>query len=136
MLRYLIPLLVLCFVSLMTYYADSTQIGNIFGNVILISITLIQQLSNFRSSKYDNNSINFYQATILVIIAINFLLVIITINNYYQLVSSDASDQEKKEANQNHVIFWVSVGLAGLCLVVNTITVLYFKCKVLTQYSW
>ncbi len=67
----------------MTYFADSTQISNTFGNVILIGITLIQQLSNFRTSKYDNTKFNFYQATNFGIIIINFLLVIITTTNFY-----------------------------------------------------
>ena len=67
----------------MIYFADSSQISSTFSNVILIGITLIQQLSNSRTSKYDNTMPNFYQATIIGIIIINFLLVKITTEHFY-----------------------------------------------------
>jgi len=79
MMRNLVPQLVLCFLSLVNYFHDT----DVYGNVIMLSITLIELLSNFRRSKYDNSTLNLFQITIFGIIVINFLLLVEATRNIY-----------------------------------------------------
>jgi hypothetical protein len=51
-IRYQVPLWVLCLASFALNFARIDQISNIYGNIILISVAQISLLSNFRQSSY------------------------------------------------------------------------------------
>jgi hypothetical protein len=82
-LRYEIPLWSLCFISLMLYFANASQIALVFVNNILLSISFIFLLTNFRRSKYRANTLNLYELTISSFIVANFLLIINETDKYY-----------------------------------------------------
>jgi hypothetical protein len=120
LLRNLVPQLVLCFLSLANYFHGT----DIYGNVIMLSITLIELLSNFRRSKYDNSTLNLFQINIFGIIIINFLLLIEATNNTYNGRDSIFW------VNIKGSLFWISIGLAFFLLVVNVVVQCYLGWKI------
>jgi hypothetical protein len=128
MLRNLVPQLVLCFVSLMCYLAGAEAIWDVYGNVILLMVGLIQLLSNFSSSKFNNSNFNLFQANLLGIIVINILLTIIGTINFYN------SDVSIPDLNAKNALFWISVAIGVFFVLSNTVILTYFGCKV-NSYS-
>jgi hypothetical protein len=94
-LRNLVPQLVLGFVSLMAFYEDT----DVYPNAILLAVTLLQLLSNFRTSKYDSSSFNIFQVNILVIVLVNFLLLIVGTHNLY------TEEADEPYINTKHWLF-------------------------------
>lgn len=120
MLRNLVPLLVLCFVSLMCYLAGASSIWDVYGNVILLIITLIQLLKNFSQSNYNTFSFNLFQANLFGIIIINVLLVIIATHNFYD------SDVDVINLNAKNALFWISVAIGCFFVLSNLVVLIYF----------
>lgn len=122
-LRNLVPVLLLCFASLMCYLAGADAIWDVYGNAILLIITLIQLLSNFSSSKFNTSKFNLYQGSLMGVIVINILLIIVGTNNFYN------SDPTISNINAKNALFWVSVCIGSLFVLSNTVILTYFGLK-------
>ena len=121
MLRQVVPQLVLCLVSLLSYFTDT----DVLPNVILLSIALIELLSNFGSSQYDTSNFNIFQLNLLAIIVINFMLLIIGTNNFY------SPDRDIIDIDSQHWCFWVAVTIGIFFLASNLLIFAYFGWKVI-----
>lgn len=108
----------------MCYLAGAEAIWDVYGNVILLMITLIQLLSNFSSSKFYTSNFNLFQANLFGIIVINILLTIIGTINFYN------SDVSIPNLNSKNALFWVSVAIGVFFVVSNVAILAYFGCKV------
>lgn len=75
-LRNQIPLWALCLASFAISFAPISEIANVFGNVILISVAQIGLLSNFRQSAYKTQFGGLYEVTLGGFISISLFQII------------------------------------------------------------
>ena len=95
----------------------------------MLSVALIELLSNFRRSQYDNSNVNLFQANLLAIIAINFILVVVGTNNFY----SERAHIHNVDADTPW--FWLAVFMALLFTITNVVIITYYNYKIETEYS-
>lgn len=121
-----IPLWNLCFASLMLYFSRNSDISSIYGNTILLSVSFIFLVTNFRRSKYRSSTLSLYEFTITSFIVANFLLIIHSTNNFY------GENNEILDINSRGPFLYISIGLTSLSLFFNILIMLIFAIKSLS----
>lgn len=76
----------------MLFYANADQISNIYGNTILLSVSFIFLLTNFRRSKYYANTFSLYEYTVSCFIIGDFLFIIDSTNHFYSHDQAKANE--------------------------------------------
>lgn len=77
-----VPIWVLGVVSLYLFTA-SPDIGNRYGNSILIIVSMIAILTNFRLNSIGHHTITFYEIKIMTVMIVPILLIISTAIDFY-----------------------------------------------------
>ena len=77
-----VPIWILSFVTLMLYEAQP-NIGNKYSNIILLLVSYISIISNFRINNIEQMGYSFFEYKVLVLILAPLLLIISTSIDYY-----------------------------------------------------
>ena len=77
-----VPIWVLGVVSLYLFTAGA-DIGNRYGNAILIIVSMTALLTNFRSRNVSHHSMTFYELKIMAIMIVPILVIISTALDFY-----------------------------------------------------
>lgn len=104
----------------MLFYADADQISSIYGNSILLSVSFIFLLTNFRRSKYHANNFSLYEFTVSSFILGDFLFIIDSTNHFYS--HDKATANAPPEMKLFHI--YTGITLVGAFLSVIILVVL------------
>lgn len=107
----------------MLYFARNNDISNVYGNIILLSVSFIFLVTNFRRSKYRTSSLSLYELTITSFIVANFLLIIHSTSNFY------GADNEVSDINSRGPFLNISIGLTSFSFFMNVLIMLIFAVK-------
>jgi hypothetical protein len=77
-----VPIWVLAVLSLYTF-TSHPDIGNRYGNIVLLIVSYVGLFINFRVNNVGHSSFTFYEIKLIVIMVVPILLIISTVLDYY-----------------------------------------------------
>jgi hypothetical protein len=79
-----IPIWVLTFTSLFLFFAP-TNIGNKFSNIILLIVSYIALITNFRTNHTGQSTLTFFEIKLMTMVTVPMMLTISTTLDTYNL---------------------------------------------------
>jgi hypothetical protein len=92
-----VPIWILSVVTLFLFEADP-NIGNKFSNIILLLVSYISIISNFRRNNTAQQTLTFFEAKLMLLTLVPILLIITTSIDYYHM---DRFTQRKIQITEN-----------------------------------
>jgi len=86
-----VPIWVLAVLSLFTF-TSRPDIGNRYGNIVLLIVSYVGLFINFRVKNVGLPSFTFYEIKLIVIMLVPILLIISTVLDYYSNTDSAKTD--------------------------------------------
>jgi len=78
-----IPIWILSIISLFLFHSKSDNIGNRFSNIILLLVSYVGVITNFRSNNVSQSGITLYELKTMSLAIVPFLLIISSRIDFY-----------------------------------------------------
>lgn len=86
-----VPIWVLAVLSLYTF-TSHPDIGNRYGNIVLLIVSYVGLFINFRVNNVGHSSFTFYEIKLIIIMIVPILLIISTVLDFYSNTDSTQTD--------------------------------------------
>ena len=90
-----VPIWILSVLALYTF-TSRPDIGNRYGNIVLLIVSFVSLFTNFRVNNVGHSSFTFYEIKLIIILIVPVLLIISTVLDYYSDTDQSKTSYSKR----------------------------------------